>query len=62
MSKSKTKVCNDCVSGMVDCFWCDGEGIVDPNDKVCPNCNGKGWVKCPECRGSGLIKNDEDDA
>jgi len=31
--------------------------------KVCPRCNGRGWVNdgedCPDCNGTGLVEDDE---
>ena len=32
--------------------------------KVCPHCNGRGWVddpneECPDCNGTGQVEDDE---
>jgi DnaJ-class molecular chaperone len=33
--------------------------------KVCPHCNGRGWVNdgedCPDCNGSGQVGDDEEE-
>jgi DnaJ-class molecular chaperone len=38
-------------------------GIAEPAMKVCPHCNGRGWVNdgedCPDCNGTGQVEDDE---
>ena len=48
--------CDACTDGYsATCNGCDGSGLNNKNDDVCPSCDGEGKYECKACRGIGMI-------
>ncbi len=47
------KECPECISGVVECPVCSGDGFEGDDEEPCDYCVGEGGDPCDACEGEG---------